>query len=408
MNPSAPSLLKLVCWGIYLAVAAIPSPCLAEDGLFAVFQTDRGSFKAKLAYEKAPVTVANFVSLVEGTRGWVDTTTGLLRREPFYSGVTFHRVIPGFMIQTGSRNGRGTDGPGYSFGDEFHLDLLHSSAGTLSMANSGADTNGSQFFITLGPTAGLDSKHAVFGSIVDGMDVVNAIGAVATPVVAPNTVTAIQSITIERIGAPAQSFDALAPRGLPTLSDAGPELLHESSEFRLRFPRPPFTQHVLARSDSLNSWTRITTLTALSGPPATDYGVTSLMTGKPTQFFVVTQIGYSPQTVSLVNKTLMLQLTSSAQTLAFAVTGGPRSTTDFNLPLGKVRLDSGTQGNIGAYLYDPAINKSELRVATSNLGRLHFSLKFRTASQGWFTGRNLDAPGDTWPFFGTFEITDSP
>lgn len=124
----------------------------AEDGLFAIFQTNRGSFTAQLDYEKAPSTVANFIGLVEGTRGWLDAQTGALRREPFYNGITFHRVISGFMIQGGSPNGQGTDGPGYSFGDEFHPALRHDAAGILSMANSGANTNGSQFFITLAPT----------------------------------------------------------------------------------------------------------------------------------------------------------------------------------------------------------------------------------------------------------------
>ena len=168
-------------------------------GTYARFDTSEGTFKIRLFDEQAPKTVANFVGLAEGTKEWQDPVTGGKGTGPFYDGVVFHRVIDGFMIQGGDRLGQGTGGPGYKFGDEFHPSLRHSKAGILSMANSGPNTNGSQFFITLGPTPHLDNRHSVFGEVVEGMDVVKKIGSVATGRQdRPVTPVVINHLTIER------------------------------------------------------------------------------------------------------------------------------------------------------------------------------------------------------------------
>jgi len=151
-----------------------------QPGTYAVFDTTEGSFTIRLFDQEAPNTVANFVGLAEGTKEWKDPASGKKQTGPYYDGVTFHRVISGFMIQGGDRLGTGTGGPGYNFGDEFHPNLRHSRAGILSMANAGPNTNGSQFFITLGPTPHLDNRHSVFGEVVEGLDVVKKIGAVPT------------------------------------------------------------------------------------------------------------------------------------------------------------------------------------------------------------------------------------
>jgi peptidyl-prolyl cis-trans isomerase A (cyclophilin A) len=145
-----------------------------------VFDTTEGSFTVRLFEKEVPKTVANFVGLAEGTKEWKDPSTGEKKTAPYYDGIIFHRVISGFMIQGGDRLGTGTGGPGYNFGDEFHPSLRHSRPGILSMANAGPNTNGSQFFITLGPTPHLDNRHSVFGEVVEGLDIVKKIGAVPT------------------------------------------------------------------------------------------------------------------------------------------------------------------------------------------------------------------------------------
>lgn len=149
-----------------------------NDGIYADIDTDKGKIIVELFYESTPITVANFVSLTEGTNKEV---TDSLSGKRFYDGLPFHRVVPDFMIQGGDilRNGKGT--PGYTFEDEFPKDSLgtllyqHDSKGTLSMANSGPNSNGSQFFITHKETPWLDGKHTVFGKVIKGLDIIDSI-----------------------------------------------------------------------------------------------------------------------------------------------------------------------------------------------------------------------------------------
>ncbi|TYT62051.1 peptidylprolyl isomerase [Natrialba swarupiae] len=143
----------------------------------ATLHTSEGDIEVELYDERAPRTVDNFVGLATGGKTWTDPETGEeVEGEPLYDDVLFHRIIDGFMIQGGDPTGTGRGGPGYQFDDEFHDDLRHDDAGILSMANSGPDTNGSQFFITLEATPHLDDRHSVFGKVIDGMDVVREIG----------------------------------------------------------------------------------------------------------------------------------------------------------------------------------------------------------------------------------------
>jgi peptidyl-prolyl cis-trans isomerase A (cyclophilin A) len=168
--------------------------------LNAHFTTSEGRFTVRLFDEDAPRTVANFVELAEGTKEWTDPRTGQKAKRPLYDGLIFHRVISGFMIQGGDPLGTGTGGPGYKFGDEFSPKLRHDKAGILSMANSGPNTNGSQFFITLAPTPWLDNKHSVFGEVVEGMDVVKKIAETPTskPGDRPLKPITVQTIKINR------------------------------------------------------------------------------------------------------------------------------------------------------------------------------------------------------------------
>ena len=164
---------------------APPSGALDTSKTYsATFKTEKGDITVQLFADRAPRTVENFVTLA---------------RAGFYDGTTFHRVIGGFMAQGGDPTGTGTGGPGYQFGDEFDPSLRHDSPGTLSMANAGPGTNGSQFFITYGPTPHLDDRHSVFGEVVEGLDVVRKIGSTPTgDRDRPLTDVVIQSVSIER------------------------------------------------------------------------------------------------------------------------------------------------------------------------------------------------------------------
>ena len=162
------------------------------DRVTAVFDTSLGTFKAELFARECPETVWNFVNLAEGRQ---DTD----RDGNFYDGLTFHRVIAGFVIQGGCPIGNGTGGPGYQFKDEFDPSLKHDGEGILSMANAGPGTNGSQFFVTLAPTPHLDGRHSVFGKVSDGLDIVRKIGSVATGSMdSPIEPVVMNRVTIER------------------------------------------------------------------------------------------------------------------------------------------------------------------------------------------------------------------
>ncbi|WP_196894648.1 peptidylprolyl isomerase [Aureivirga marina] len=166
-----------------------------DNGLYAKINTSKGSILINLEFEKTPGTVGNFVALAEGNM----ENSAKPQGTPYYNGIKFHRVIEDFMIQGGDPQGTGAGGPGYNFDDEFHPELKHDKAGILSMANAGPGTNGSQFFITHGPTAWLDGKHTVFGNVVEGQDVVDAIA----------QGDEMESVEIIRVGEAAEKFNAI-------------------------------------------------------------------------------------------------------------------------------------------------------------------------------------------------------
>jgi peptidyl-prolyl cis-trans isomerase A (cyclophilin A) len=180
-----------------------------KDGLYAEIDTTKGTIVAQLEFEKTPLTVANFVGLAEGTRHYSKTGGKPVdqKGKPYYNGILFHRVIKDFMIQTGCPQGTGRGGPGYRFPDEFDKSLRHTGAGILSMANSGPGTNGSQFFITHKATPWLDDRHSVFGKVIKGSEVVDAIAGVQ--VVGsdrPVEDVSIKTVKIKRVGEKAKAF----------------------------------------------------------------------------------------------------------------------------------------------------------------------------------------------------------
>ncbi len=180
---------------IVLAIIAV-TPGMGQtqklaDGLYAEIKTERGTILCQLEFEKTPMTVSNFVGLAEGTLK-ANGQTG----HRFYDGLTFHRVVAGFVIQGGDPKGDGSGGPGYEIPNETRPDLKHDAAGVMAMANSGPDTNGSQFYITMGAAAWLDGGYSVFGHVVQGQDVVNAV----------KEGDHMTSVRIVRVGAAAGAF----------------------------------------------------------------------------------------------------------------------------------------------------------------------------------------------------------
>jgi peptidyl-prolyl cis-trans isomerase A (cyclophilin A) len=180
-----------------------PVPLPAEPGTYAVLYTSMGNIVCRLFVQDAPKTVANFIGLSSGTKPWTDPATGRPRRGPLYSGTTFHRVIPDFMIQGGDPLGTGMGQPGYKFDNEISPNHSFDKTGILAMANSGPNTNGSQFFITVAPQQRLDGNYSIFGEVASGQDVVDAISKVPTgPNDKPITPVKLIRVTIRRVTPP--------------------------------------------------------------------------------------------------------------------------------------------------------------------------------------------------------------
>jgi len=212
-----------------------------DNGIYAHLTTNKGEITVELAYKKAPLTVTNFIALSEGTK-----TSNKDLGTPFYDGLTFHRVIDEFMIQGGDPKGNGTGGPGYMFADEL-TDLIHDKPGVLSMANSGPNTNGSQFFITHVPTPWLDGKHSVFGSVVEGMDVVNLI----------KQGDILETVRIERVGEDANQFVANEDSFNELISKANVKILASLKHRQKDFESYVTSAYPGASENELGYFTRV-------------------------------------------------------------------------------------------------------------------------------------------------------
>ncbi len=278
----------VLCW-----VALLGQGAAAEltDGLYAAFDTTMGNFTCRLDYAEAPLTCANFAGLAEGSQHWIDPEAGSIRNDPFYDGLIFHRVMDGFMIQGGCPLGTGTSGPGYAIPDEITA-LTHHSAGILSMANSGPDSGGSQFFITLDPTPWLDGDHAVFGEVVDGMDVVYDIGLVEIiPTNRPLVDVVMNSVEILRVGAAAEAFDHPLP-------EVSPHSLSITSGVPIKVVAAEITNQCeirLFNSTNLIDWAG---LDATYFHEGAESWMQSASINRPAEYFKATQI-YYPQAVAV-------------------------------------------------------------------------------------------------------------
>ena len=247
----------LLCLGVASAfhcpeIQAVPT----TNGLYATFETSKGTFYCLLRYDLVPRTVANFVSLADGAKDWLDYSKAMVVERPFYNGLTFHRVISGFVIQGGSPNGQGNDDPGYRFRDEITSALTHNKAGILAMANSGTNSNGSQFYVTLGPQPSLDGHYTIFGEVVEGLGVVTNIGNVATDTNnKPLVPVFMTSVTILRLGTAASNFNAVAVS--PPLPVPRPKLSQmqlQQPNLLLLWDRLAGYEYRLCYSGDLKSW----------------------------------------------------------------------------------------------------------------------------------------------------------
>lgn len=213
-----------------------------KEGLFAEINTSKGKILIRLEYKKTPITVANFVALAEGTNPYV--TDAKLKGKPFFNGLKFHRVIADFMIQGGDPAGNGTGGPGYAFKDEI-TDAKFDKAGILAMANSGPKTNGSQFFITHKETPWLNGKHTIFGYVVAGQEIVNAI----------KQDDLINTITIQRKGTEAKAFDA--PKIFTTYMNGKADEDKKDAELEAEKKRKQIEEEAKQKADYLQKYSSV-------------------------------------------------------------------------------------------------------------------------------------------------------
>ena len=276
--------LVLMCGAVWAAPT--------NEGMYATLQTTMGDVCFELYYTNVPHTVANFVSLAEGTRPWIDPRTTFISNEPYYDDLIFHRVITNFMIQGGCPLGNGSSGPGYSFEDEFDPTLRHNQPGVVSMANSGPNSNGGQFFITLVNTDWLDDKHSVFGNVVEGMDVVYDIEAVATNAASrPLVDVVITNAFITRNGTNALAFN---PAGvipsLPVVRPAKTSIYETNGVWILDWEEATHGKYWLFATDDLVAagWVDLVG-DSVDRPSA---NITSIFNNNPKAFFNVTEVEY--------------------------------------------------------------------------------------------------------------------
>ncbi len=349
-----------------------------------------GTFTISLEYEKAPAAVANFIGLATGKKAWLDQNTGSLRNDPFYNGVTFHRVIAGFMSQTGSRNGNGTDGPGYTFRNEIDPTLTHNTPYTVAMANSGKDTNGSQWFLRAGvwnynglPTD-LDGSYTIFGVVTSGTAVCDALNSVPTtgpsgsPKDKPLTPVTISSINIS--GPSLASFN-LDQNALPKVLSARPVMKVSGSTYSLGYDHQPYSDYYVYDSADLASRSRFASGYFHSVAPLGDVDVTGVSTGSK-HFFRFARVDYSTartSPASLAGKTLTFPaLFGTTLIISAAGSGGTYTYTGFG----------GGSGALTTFSYSPQAYTGTIYTAWDNNVQMAFDrLDYTSSTGGTFVAR---------------------
>ncbi len=395
---------------------------LASDEIFADFTvshgtTPLGTFRARLDYDKVPRTCANFIGLASGQRPWIDLTTGAVQeRKPYYDGLTFHRLIHNFMIQGGSPNGNGTDGPGFSIQDEFDGTLRHSGSYKLSMAKGSLPgSGGSQFFITLSAPTHLDDKHSVFGEVISGKEIIdNFANATLFPTgTADKPLTPITMTSVVVSGPGLAAFDINSPAlRLPHVQtkNASPFIPSQNvgaSTFTISFDRSFQTEYLSFYTTNLINWTPLTRTISVDASPGYDFNVSGVTFDR---FFMrlpsvdysevinapsdLAKAGASLAITSRTGETITLDFTSSSTGTWTDSNGGSGTLTSLawfdpistigafgasgglapRLPLGQLTATFDTPAGLGAWTSIDVI------------------LSFHTPTSGWTDGSAVGTP----------------
>lgn len=368
--------------------------------IFADFSTTLGDFTAELDYSNSPLTVANFISLAQGSRSWVDSKNGAVRvNTPYYNGIIFHRVITGFVNQAGSQNGLGTDSPGYTFPDEVSNGLSFDTPYLLAMANSGPNTNGSQFFITLGTPSNLNGVHTIFGSITSGREVIDTINTVATDANnKPTTPVTINSVTIRRVGVEATAFDEAAQL-LPIVQSVSPAISFSARTAILIAEQLPQTTLRIYSSPDLVNWSpQSRYLDSLSSIQNTfDTG-----TSAPQQFFFTSKVNWPADAIA-PESYLGKKLTITANGSTFVLNANPPGSPI----IGTLSIDGGNPSTITELSHEEMQGYgSRFVIFSENFVPIRFNIGFDQPAAGRVTGTAFTNP--TIPLTGTFILAPSP
>jgi cyclophilin family peptidyl-prolyl cis-trans isomerase len=364
-----------------------------SNGIFADFTTSLGSFTCQLDYTNAPKTVANFIALATGARPWMDPASGQVRTNPFFNGLLFHRVVAGFMIQGGSPNGLGSDGPGYVIPDEFSPVLKHTVPCVISMANSGPNSGGAQFFITVANTSWLDNVHSVFGRVTTGTSVVHSISRVVTDSSSkPLTNVVMQSVVIRRVGTAAQAFN-INTCSLPVVASSPLRLTVKTNTVTLQFTNSLNAELFLRESTNLSAWTPSSLGVDITAP-ATNRA--QLSQGAAPRFYALTRVQYPSSTLvprAVTNRNLTLFFNNGVGTI----------TNRFNNAGGGIYNYGTDSGTIAGYAWNQEIYRGRLwPIYYSGLVTMTLRLDFTNNAGGTFSGTAYSSP--SFSVSGTFAL----
>ncbi len=384
---------------LFIFVVAGLQASAQTNGIFADFTTSLGSFTCQLSYSNAPKAVANFVGLATGQRPWLDTTTGEVRTNAFYDGLIFHRVISNFVVQAGSPNGLGTDGPGYAVVDEFNSLLNFNSPWILAMANSGPDSNGSQFFVTVAPFTSGNNIYTVFGRVVSGTNVVAAIDHVRTDSKdKPLTNVYIQQVTIRRVGSAALAFDIDA-QGLPVVTNLPVQLAPTATatNVSLVFSNRVYSDSRWYSSTNLQTWTENQVGIDLVAPAT---NTVQVPINTPDKFFRMAQVQYPAST--LAPKTVVGR--TPRDDLFFRRAGDKTRLYSTTRAAGLTTSPGTDTGTVTGYTWSQEPYRGFLSpIDYSGLYEMTLQLNFSSNTNGAFTGTVYSA--SPFSISGTFKLT---